>query len=113
MYDLGTAEFEDHVADVIAGLPAEIGTRIKNVAFGVEDGVDPNLLGLYRGVSLDRRGDNYAFQLPDTITIYRLPILARSSSREDVRQRIEVTVKHEIGHYFGIDDARLHELGFG
>ncbi len=110
---MGAAEFEAHVADVIAGLPRELGSKITNVAFGVEDGVEANLLGLYRGVSLDRRGESYAFQLPDTITIYRLPILARSASREDVLQHIEVTVKHEIGHYFGIDDARLHELGFG
>jgi predicted Zn-dependent protease with MMP-like domain len=113
MYDMDAAEFGDHVADVIADLPSELGTRIKNVAFGVEDGVNPNLLGVYRGVSLDRRGNSYAFQLPDTITIYRLPILTRSASREDVLHHIEVTVKHEIGHYFGIDDARLHELGFG
>ncbi|HEX7355381.1 MAG TPA: metallopeptidase family protein [Mycobacteriales bacterium] len=106
-------EFEDEVARVLASLPRELSRRIKNVSFAVEDGEDMHLLGLYHGISLDRRDDSYAFALPDLITIYRLPILARCRSREDVLHEIEVTVKHEVGHYFGIDDARLHELGWG
>jgi predicted Zn-dependent protease with MMP-like domain len=110
---MSAEEFEDEVSRVLAGLPRELSRRIRNVSFAVEDGEDMHLLGLYHGISLDRRGDNYAFTLPDMITIYRLPILARCSTRDDVLHQIEVTVKHEVGHYFGIDDDRLHELGWG
>ncbi|HUR74606.1 MAG TPA: metallopeptidase family protein, partial [Sporichthya sp.] len=86
--------------------------RIANVAFGVEDGLEHmDLLGLYEGVPLTRRSQ-YAFALPDRITIYRYPILVRCRTYEQVLQRIEIVVKHEIGHYFGISDARLHELGY-
>jgi predicted Zn-dependent protease with MMP-like domain len=106
-------EFEAEVLSVVAGLPRQIAEQIRNVAFGVEEGTeDLNLLGLYRGVPLTSRSGHYSLALPDTITIYRVPILIRSSSRADVLSAIEVTVKHEIGHYFGISDARLHELGW-
>lgn len=110
---MSAADFEAEVAAVLAALPAGVSREIANVAIGIEDGTDAHLLGLYRGVSLDRRAGDYAFALPDLITIYRLPILARCSSLADVREQVEITVKHEIGHFFGIDDARLHELGFG
>jgi predicted Zn-dependent protease with MMP-like domain len=106
-------EFELEVARVLENLPRPLSERIANVAFGVEDGLDRlNLLGLYEGVPLTARTTQYAFALPDRITIYRYPILLRCSTRDDVVRRIEVVVKHEIGHYFGISDARLHELGY-
>ena len=113
VYEMGAEEFEDEVARVLRGLPGELSREISNVAFVVEDGEDMHLFGLYHGISQDRRGNDYAFALPDMITIYRLPILARCRTREDVLHQIEVTVKHEVGHYFGIDDDRLHELGWG
>jgi predicted Zn-dependent protease with MMP-like domain len=107
------AEFEQEVGRVLAELPTAVSEQIANVAFGTEDGRENlNLLGLYRGVPVTRRTAGYSFALPDTITIYRLPILMRCTSREEVVHQVEVTVKHEIGHYFGIDDARLHELGW-
>ncbi len=105
-------DFAAEMSRVLADLPPELSEQIENVGFEVEDGEDPNLLGLYRGVSLDRRGQFYSGAMPDLITLYRLPILARCASAQDVRDRVEVTVKHEIGHYFGIDDARLGELGW-
>lgn len=105
-------DFAAEMSRVLAGLPHELSEQIKNVGFEVEDGEDPNLLGLYRGVSLDHRGQSYSGAMPDLITLFRLPILARCASAQDVRDRVEITVKHEIGHYFGIDDARLGELGW-
>ncbi len=106
-------EFEAEVGRVRAGLPEAVQDKIKNVAFGIEDGRgNLDLLGLYHGIPLTRRNDNYSFVLPDMITIYRLPILIRCSTRAEVAHQVEVTVKHEIGHYFGIGDARLHELGW-
>ena len=110
---MATEEFEAEVLAVVARLPKAIAEQIRNVAFGVEEGREqPNLLGLYRGVPLTGRSGHYSLALPDTITVYRLPVLSRCSSRAEVLQAIEVTVKHEIGHYFGISDARLHELGW-
>jgi predicted Zn-dependent protease with MMP-like domain len=114
MYAMTAEEFEDEVAFLLARLPRRISNEIKNVAFGVEDGLEnPNLLGLYRGVPRTRRGGSYAFTLPDTITIYRFPILSRCTSHAEVTRQVEITVKHEIGHYFGISEDRLHELGWG
>lgn len=113
MYAMTADEFEDEVALVLDRLPRQISVEIKNVAFGVEDGWEnPNLLGLYRGTPRTRRNAGYAFTLPDTITIYRFPILSRCATREDVTRQVEITVKHEIGHYFGIGEDRLHELGW-
>lgn len=113
MFWMDPSDFEAEVDRVFSELPRRITDRIANVAFEVQDGYEkPNLLGLYRGVPLTRRTTQYAFALPDMITIYRYPILLRSASLADVRDLVEITVKHEIGHYFGISDARLHELGY-
>jgi predicted Zn-dependent protease with MMP-like domain len=110
---MGPEEFELEVARALDDLPRAVTERIANVAFGVEDGsARPNLLGLYEGIPLTRRGTQYAFALPDRITIYRYPILARCSTYQEVSRLVEVVVKHEIGHYFGLSDARLHELGW-
>ena len=113
MYAMGREEFELEVARVLENLPRRLTEHIANVAFGVEDGRERmNLLGLYEGVPLTRRTTQYAWALPDRITIYRWPILVRCSTYVDVVKKIELVVKHEIGHYFGLSDARLHELGY-
>jgi predicted Zn-dependent protease with MMP-like domain len=69
-----------------------------------------NLLGLYYGVPLTQRGQTYAGMLPDTITIYRIPILRECRTTEEVVQHVRTTVVHEVAHHFGISDERLHEL---
>jgi predicted Zn-dependent protease with MMP-like domain len=74
---------------------------------------DPHLLGLYVGIALTERLSDYTFALPDTITIYREAILAMCTDEAQVAREIAVTVVHELGHHFGIDEARLHELGWG
>ncbi len=113
MYAMGRDEFEFEVGRVLENLPQRLSSRIANVSFGVDDGFENlNLLGLYEGVPLTKRTSQYAFALPDRITIYRLPILIRCWTRDAVVALIEKVVKHEVGHYFGIDDARLHELGY-
>lgn len=113
VYAMGRDEFEGEVARVLEDLPRDLRERIANVAFGVEDGLERmNLLGLYEGVPLTRRTTQYAFVLPDRITIYRYPILVRCRTYDEVVERIRIVVKHEIGHYFGLSDARLHELGY-
>ncbi|SHX60172.1 putative zinc metalloprotease [Mycobacteroides abscessus subsp. abscessus] len=74
---------------------------------------DPDLLGLYEGIALTERDSFYAGALPDTITIYREPLLEMCSSEQEVVDEVTITVIHEIAHHFGIDDERLHQLGWG
>jgi predicted Zn-dependent protease with MMP-like domain len=107
--------FEELVADALDGIPEELGRLMENVAVFVEDGArNPYLLGLYQGIPLTKR-EQYGVggAMPDRITIYREPILARCRTEEQVVHQVRVTVVHEVGHHFGIDDARLKELGWG
>jgi predicted Zn-dependent protease with MMP-like domain len=110
-------DFEDAVRDALDEIPPELARQIDNVVVLVEDDPpedDPELLGLYEGVPLTERGEFWATgALPDRITIYRRPTLALCDSRDDVVEEVAVTVVHEIAHHFGIDDERLHELGWG
>jgi predicted Zn-dependent protease with MMP-like domain len=108
-------EFEEFVADAIDSLPPELAKLTDNVAIFVEDHPPPgqNLLGLYQGIPLTERGFFYAGALPDRITIYRLPTLSISADVAAVRDQVQMTVVHEIAHHFGIDDDKLHALGYG
>jgi predicted Zn-dependent protease with MMP-like domain len=72
-----------------------------------------DLLGLYEGTPLTERDGWYAGVLPDRISVFRQPTLAICDTREEVVEEVLVTVVHEIAHHFGIDDDRLHELGWG
>jgi predicted Zn-dependent protease with MMP-like domain len=74
---------------------------------------DGILLGLYQGVPLPRRGSDYGNVLPDKITIYQESIEMIAADPDQIREQVRKTVLHELGHYFGIDDDRLHELGMG
>jgi predicted Zn-dependent protease with MMP-like domain len=105
--------FEDLVVAALDSLPPELGRRMRNVAVLVEDSPpEPGLLGLYEGVPLTERGDWYSAVLPDRITIYREPICAISATEEAVVEEVRITMIHEVAHHFGIDDARLDELGW-
>lgn len=113
---MGAAEFEEAVADALDAVPQELMRLLDNVVFFVEDEPppdDPDLLGIYDGTPLTERGDAWAGALPDRITIFRGPLTRLCEDREDLLEEIAVTVVHEIAHHFGIDDARLHELGWG
>ena len=107
--------FEELVADALDGLPPELATVMDNVAVFVEDSSPEGmrLLGRYEGVPLTSRTSSYLLAVPDRITIYRLPIQALCQTFDDVRDQVRVTVVHEIAHHFGIDDERLHDLGYG
>ena len=115
MIDVPRAEFEELVSDALDTVPPELVKLLDNVVVVVEDDApadDPELLGLYSGVPLTERGSWYAGALPDQITIYRRPTLAICETREEVVEEVRITVVHEIAHHFGIDDDRLHELGY-
>ena len=94
-------------------LPPHIAEALENVAVVVEDEnqEEPDLLGLYHGVPLPERGD-MAGSLPDTISIYRIPLEESFPDPDELREEIRITVLHELGHYFGLDEDRLEELGY-
>jgi Uncharacterized protein conserved in bacteria len=112
MIDVPEPRFEEMVGEALDTLPQEFARAMRNVVVVVEDGTDPHLLGLYHGIPLTERLSDYSAVLPDKITIYRLAICARCTSEEQVVDEVRTTVVHEIGHHFGIDDVRLHELGW-
>jgi predicted Zn-dependent protease with MMP-like domain len=111
--DIEPGRFEELVATALDGLPPDLGHEISNVAVTVEhDPGPPGLLGLYQGIPLTSRTSSYAGVLPDRITIYRLAICEICRTEQEVAEQVRRTVIHEVGHYFGIDDDRLHELGW-
>jgi predicted Zn-dependent protease with MMP-like domain len=113
MMEVPRERFEELVSEALDGIPPELSSLMDNVAVFVEESSDDeHLLGLYEGIPLTERGGWYAGVLPDRITIYRLPILRMCESEEDVVDEVRITVVHEIAHHFGIDDERLHELGY-
>ncbi len=107
--------FEELVGDALDLIPPELARAIDNVVILVEDrnSDEPDLLGLYEGIALTERDTTYAGALPDTITIYRESLLEICDTEADVIEEVAITVIHEIAHHFGIDDDRLHELGWG
>jgi predicted Zn-dependent protease with MMP-like domain len=125
--EMDRERFEELVGEALDRVPSELTRLMDNVVILVEDepesGVSgrvaggvadgSELLGLYEGTPLTERGGWYAGVLPDRITVYRLPTLRICATAEQVVRQVGVTVAHEIGHHFGIDDARLHELGYG
>ena len=118
MVEMTREEFEGAVADALDLLPQDLARLIDNVVVLVEDeppeGEEPDLLGLYEGVPLTERGEWWAAgSLPDRITIFRNPTLRMCDDVDEVVDEVAVTVVHEVAHYFGIDDDRLHALGWG
>ena len=101
------------VAEALDSLPEQLGRLMSNVAVTVQhEPGPPGLLGLYEGIPLTSRTSGYAGVLPDRITIYRLAICAVCDTTQEVVDEVRRTVVHEVGHHFGIDDARLRELGW-
>jgi predicted Zn-dependent protease with MMP-like domain len=114
-FAMSAARFEDLVSEALDEIPAELLDLLDNVVILVEDDPpdsDPDLLGVYEGYALTSRGWDYAGVLPDRIVIFRNPILGLCTSEDEVVEEVAVTVVHEIAHHFGIDDSRLHELGW-
>ena len=113
--EMSRPDFELLVSEALDQVPPELAALIDNVAVFVEDDApasDPHLLGIYEGIPLTERGHDYGGMLPDRITLYRQAILDVCETEDDVVEEVAVTVVHEIAHHFGIDDARLHELGW-
>lgn len=123
---LPDADFEDAVGDALDSLPPDLAEAMDNVVILVQDEPEPDmlrredydelgrptLLGLYDGVPLTERDTSWSLVLPDRIFIFKGPLERWRTSREELVEEITVTVIHEIAHHFGIDDDRLHELGW-
>jgi predicted Zn-dependent protease with MMP-like domain len=115
-------EFEELVVLALRRLPKFFKKKMKNVDVVVEDRAPRDLLsemglqssyellGLYQGVPLDRRGFYYGNVLPDKITLFQIPIESICQTKGEIEEKVREVVIHEVGHYFGLDDKRLREL---
>jgi predicted Zn-dependent protease with MMP-like domain len=112
--DVDEDRFEELVGEALDSIPDDLARHVDNVAIFVEPRHrDPHILGLYQGIPLTRRDGGYTGVMPDRITIYRETILRHCSDEASVVDQVRKTVIHEVAHHFGIDDARLSELGWG
>ncbi|MFJ1762663.1 metallopeptidase family protein [Amycolatopsis sp. NPDC088138] len=113
--EMSREQFEELVSEALDEVPPEFAKAMDNVVVLVEEFNDeaPDILGLYHGIALTERTSSYGGVLPDRISIYRQPILSMCEDEDEVVEEVLITVVHELGHHFGIDDARLHELGWG
>ncbi|MCI4011051.1 metallopeptidase family protein [Brevibacterium sp. ZH18] len=115
MDDLSAEEFEAILDEAIDLLPAGVTDELDNVALFVEDQPEDgntSLLGLYEGTPVGERGIS-GLEMPDNIFLYRDNLIAFAEDRDHLRDEIVITIVHEIAHFFGIDDDRLHEIGWG
>ena len=122
---LSQEEFEDAVLSGLKKLPKVLKSKMENIDVVVEEEASReiledmglrsprDLLGLYQGIPFDRRGFYYGNVLPDKITLFKNPIESVCRNKEEVEKKVREVVIHEVGHYFGLDDERLEELGNG
>jgi predicted Zn-dependent protease with MMP-like domain len=115
-------EFEELISEAVNNLPENFKEKMENIAIAIEDLPSQELLiemkikspygllGLYRGVPYPRRGIWYRNVLPDKIIIFKKPIEVRCRNREDIKESVRKVVIHEIGHYFGLNEADLRKI---
>ncbi len=113
---IDAATFEELVSQALDGVPPELMALMQNVVVLISGepppGEERDLLGLYEGIPLTERDGTYSGVLPDHITIFRGPTLRMARDSDEAVREVRITVVHEIAHHFGIDDDRLHELGY-
>jgi len=113
--DITPEAFDALVERALDTLPPELADLVRNVVVLVQPEAppeDPDLLGIYDGVALTERAANHTGLLPDRIMLFRGPLLDMCDDLEQLEREVAITVVHEVAHHFGIDDARLHELGY-
>jgi predicted Zn-dependent protease with MMP-like domain len=105
-------DFQEQVQAALDDLPAEIAAGLENVAVVIEEEHpdEPDLFGEYDGLG---PGHDHAGDLPDRIVIYRRPLERAFSDPDELRREIRITVLHEVGHFFGLDEDQIDELGYG
>ncbi|AKK04174.1 metallopeptidase family protein [Corynebacterium epidermidicanis] len=115
MIEVSEERFEELVEGGFDLIPEPFLNHLRNTVVLIEDfhPSGPFVLGLYEGVALPDRTFDFSGHLPDTITIYRGALCQYCSTEEELVQQVAITVVHEVGHYFGLDDDELHNLGWG
>lgn len=113
--DIGEEDFYALVEEALATLPEELLDDLENVAIVVEDEPEDGseILGVYEGTALTERDSSWFGMLPDRVVLFRGPLSRMCEDEDDLFEEIAITLVHEIGHYHGIDEERLHELGWG
>ena len=113
-------EFDNVVYAALQRMPQWVSDAFDNLELVILDRagaeLDPDgdgLLGLYVGTPLPERDANHAGELPDVIYLFRQPHFALNLDRVALEDEIVTTLVHEVAHYFGLDEARVHELGWG
>lgn len=118
-------EFERIVNRALDDIPEELMRHVRNVAIRVEDRPsrelleemelpdDEPLLGVYTGEALPEKSVSFPSFYPDTIVLFKEPLEEFCRDARELQEEIEITVVHEIAHYFGISEERLAELGYG
>jgi predicted Zn-dependent protease with MMP-like domain len=123
MLNISHQEFEKTVQQALEELPEEISKALENIDIFIEETPGHeigegfrfsanHLLGLYTGIPKNHRGPYYGNVLPDRIYLYKKNLESYCRSHQALKEQIQRTVLHEIGHYFGINDKRLRELGY-
>ncbi|MGD9961622.1 metallopeptidase family protein [Nocardioides sp.] len=113
--EMSRERFEELVDRALDDIPDELTRLVRNVVVLVEDeppADEPDLLGLYDGVALTDRENGFGGELPDRIMVFRNPLLDMCATEQELVDEVRITVVHEVAHHFGIDDDRLHELGY-
>jgi predicted Zn-dependent protease with MMP-like domain len=112
--EMSPEDFEQLVTDELDQLPDEMVDGLDNVVFVVEDEPEDgsDLFGVYDGVAATERGQYGFGELPDRIVVFRKQHLAECDTLDELKDEVHTTLVHEIGHFHGIDDERLHELGW-
>ncbi len=114
--EMSPERFDELVDQALDGIPDELASLVRNVVVLVEDQPppgEPDLLGLYEGVALTERSSMYdGVEMPDQIFVFRGPLLDLCDDEAHLVEEVRITVVHEVAHHFGIDDDRLHDLGY-
>lgn len=114
-------KFQELIDQAFDSLPKTHRDRVQNVAILIADQPSPEqryelqlrhdqtLLGLYQGIPLSKRQGTQPL-LPDTITLFKLPLLMQASTEQELREAIRHTLWHEIAHYYGLNHTDIHKL---
>lgn len=108
-------EFEEMINDALDTIPDEFAKHMTNMVVLARDFNEdnPTLLGLFEGVPLPEQHSNHTGFLPDAVFVYKNALEAMCADVDELREEVKITVLHEVGHYFGLEEHELHELGWG
>ncbi len=108
-------EFEEMINSALDTIPEQFARHMTNLVVLARDFNEdnPTLLGLFEGVPLPEQHANHTGYLPDAVFIYKEALEAICEDADQLREEVTVTVLHEVGHYFGLEEHELHELGWG